>query len=76
MQLHVYLEIYSFGVYLLEPLKHVTTAADYILKFLLFSFFSEKIRLDMSCESSALADDSHEMPSLISLKNNKMKIRM
>ena len=32
----------------------------------LLLFSSEKIRLDMSCESSAIiADDSHEMPSFI-----------
>ena len=34
--------------------------------------FSEKIRMDISCESSA-ADDSHEMSSLIfSGKKNRM----
>ena len=39
--------------------------ADDILEliFYYFYFFSEKIKLDISCESSA--DDSHEMPSLI-----------
>ena len=32
------------------------------------SYFSEKIKLDSSCESSA-ADDSHEMSSLIFQEN-------
>ena len=40
----------------------ITTVADDILTFFfLVLHFSEKIRLDISC----LADDSHEMPSLI-----------
>ena len=32
---------------------------------ILFFYFSEKIRLDMSCEMFCLADDSHEMSGLI-----------
>ena len=35
----------------------IKTAAD-------DNFFLEKTRLDISCESSALADDSHEMSRL------------
>ena len=41
----------------------ITTAADDNL--ISSIFFSEKIRLDVLCELSAFADNSHEMPSLI-----------
>ena len=41
----------------------ITTAADNIL-FSLFKLFTRKW-LGISCESSALADDSHEMQSII-----------
>ena len=53
--------------YLSLTLKEpITTAADDIHKYFFhFFFFFEKIRLDVSSESSALAEDSHEKSSLI-----------
>ena len=52
--------------YFSVTLKVLITQLQQTFVCLLLFFFSEKIRLDMSCESSAIiADDSHEMPSLI-----------
>ena len=51
------------------PSKNVQHTTFY---FSWFSF-SKKISFDISCESSALADDSHEMSRLIFSKN---KIKM
>ena len=45
----------------------ITTAADSIL---IFFFFSEKVMLDISCGIVCLADDSHEIPSLIFSEKN------
>ena len=51
-------------VLLHEPLKHQAEfVADNIQLFL--NFFGKKISLDISCELSVLADDSHEISRLI-----------
>ena len=59
---------------ILEHLNHrapITTAADDIYKYLPFSlFFSDKIMLDISCESSAY---SHETSNLILFSKDKSK---
>ena len=50
----------------------ITTGADDILKYIFFNF-SKKISLDISCESSAQADDSHEISRLVFFENLKKK---
>ena len=46
-------------------------------KILIFSwYFSEKIKLDISCELSASADNSYEMTSLIFSEKYQEKIKI
>ena len=57
-------------IYLKAP---VTTAADDIHKYF-FSFFSEKMRLDISCESSARQRIHMKLQALFSSKNKVKKL--
>ena len=47
-------------------------SADDILFIYLFFFFQKKKCLDIPCESSANADDSHEMSRLIFSEKKKL----
>ena len=51
----------------------ITTAADNIDKYFFFFFFSEKIRLDISFESSARQRIHMKLQALFSLKNKSNK---
>ena len=70
---------YAYNItYLLAFNAPITTATDdhFYLFFFIF-FFSKKASLGISCESSAVADDSHEMSRLIFSENVlKKKNRM
>ena len=59
MSLSTLFKSYQDGGISYELLLIITAADDIFCE-----YFSEKIRLDISCESSAKADDSHEISSL------------
>ena len=75
---HISMAAYSDLIYTVALLRHCVWFWSYNGAFnprsanyncsrrhFVFSYFSVKIRLNILCESSARADDSHEMPSLI-----------
>ena len=48
-----------------------TTSFKIVADDILFPTFFEKIRLEISCGSSAKAEDSHEISNLIFLRNTQ-----